>query len=195
MQLFTPSGKRKYMTATERDKFKSAALQLEDKTIRMFCLMLLYTGCRISEALGVMVQSIDYEAQAVTIESLKKRKTGIFRQIPLPSSYLDDLDLVFEITKAQKRAKSARALTERLWPMSRATASRKIDQAMLKAELSGIHATPKGLRHSFAIHCLEKQIPLNMVSRWMGHSSMTTTAIYANALGQEERTIAARLWN
>ena len=195
MQLFTSDGQRKYMTATERDKFKAAALELEDKSVRMLCLMLLYTGCRISEGLNVMIRSIDYEAQAVTFESLKKRRRGIFRQVPLPSGYLDDLDLVFEITKKQKRSKTAKALTERLWPVSRATASRKIDDVMQAAGLSGIQATPKGLRHSFAIHCLEKQIPLNLISRWMGHSSMATTAIYANAIGQEERSIAERLWS
>lgn len=194
MNLFTLDGQRKYMTATERDKFKAAALELEDKTLRMFCFMLLYTGCRISEGLGVMVKSIDYEAQAVTFESLKKRRKGIYRQVPLPSEYLDDLDLVFEIQSKQKKAKTAKALDEKLWPMSRATASRKIDEVMKMANISGVQATPKGLRHSFAIHCLEKQIPLNLVSRWMGHSSMVTTAIYANALGQEERAIAARLW-
>lgn len=64
--------------------------------------------------------------------------------------------------------------------------------------LTGIKRTnqlcPKGLRHGFAIHCLEKKIPLNLVSKWMGHSSLEVTAIYANALGEEERVIASRLW-
>ncbi len=36
---------------------------------------------------------------------------------------------------------------------------------------------------------------LNMVSNWMGHSQMETTAIYANAVGEEQQTIAARMWS
>jgi integrase len=36
---------------------------------------------------------------------------------------------------------------------------------------------------------------LNLVQRWLGHSSMTTTAIYLQAIGDEERTIAARMWS
>ena len=56
-------------------------------------------------------------------------------------------------------------------------------------------ANPKGLRHSFGVYATaEKQIQLNMVQRWMGHSHITTTAIYANALGEEERKIASRMW-
>ena len=65
---------------------------------------------------------------------------------------------------------------------------------MNNAGIKGTQACPKGLRHSFVITCLEKQIPLNMAQKWAGHSSLTTTAIYANALGPEERNIAARLW-
>jgi site-specific recombinase XerD len=53
---------------------------------------------------------------------------------------------------------------------------------------------PKGLRHAFAIACLDKGLPLNMVQKWLGHSSIETTAIYANAVGKEERKLAAKLW-
>ena len=37
-------------------------------------------------------------------------------------------------------------------------------------------------------------VPLNLVQRWLGHASMATTAIYLDALGEEEREIAARMW-
>jgi integrase len=34
----------------------------------------------------------------------------------------------------------------------------------------------------------------NMVQKWLGHAQLTTTAIYANAVGEEEQSIAARMW-
>ena len=37
-------------------------------------------------------------------------------------------------------------------------------------------------------------IPLNLVQKWLGHAQLTTTAIYANAVGAEEKTIAQRMW-
>ena len=37
-------------------------------------------------------------------------------------------------------------------------------------------------------------VPLNMLSKWMGHADIKTTAIYANAIGKEEQDIAARMW-
>jgi len=40
-------------------------------------------------------------------------------------------------------------------------------------------------RRGNAIHALSRGVPLNMLSKWMGHSQMETTAIYANAVGEE----------
>jgi len=40
----------------------------------------------------------------------------------------------------------------------------------------------------------QKGVPLNIVQRWLGHARMETTAIYANVLGDEERSLARRTW-
>jgi site-specific recombinase XerD len=54
---------------------------------------------------------------------------------------------------------------------------------------------PKGLRHGYAVACIEKGIQLNVVQELLGHAQMTTTAIYAHAVGAERRSIVARLWD
>jgi hypothetical protein len=33
-----------------------------------------------------------------------------------------------------------------------------------------------------------------MVSKWLGHSQMETTATYANAVGEGQQAIAAGVW-
>ena len=190
IELFDSAGNRKYLTADERVKFEDAAKEAE-REVRTFCLMLKNTGCRISEALNVKVRNIDFEAKAVIFETLKQRKKKVFRQVPLSDAFLDELYLVHNLKTNQAQKKTAE---ERIWSMSRATASRRIDETMQAAKIKGIHACPKGLRHAFAIAGIQEQIPLNLISKWLGHSSVITTAIYANATGQEERNIASRLW-
>jgi len=74
------------------------------------------------------------------------------------------------------------------------TAYRKVKAVMKDAGISGIKATPKGLRHAFGIACNQKGIQLNMVQKWLGHADIRTTAIYSNAVGKEERNVAKRLW-
>ncbi len=60
--------------------------------------------------------------------------------------------------------------------------------------VKGPQATPKGLRHGFGVAAIQAGISLNLLQRWLGHAQLTTTAIYANAVGPEERNIAARMW-
>jgi integrase/recombinase XerD len=62
------------------------------------------------------------------------------------------------------------------------------------AGLGGLHATPKGLRHGVGGAAAQNDIPLNLVQRWLGHAQLSTTAIYADAVGPEEHAIAARVW-
>ena len=51
MELFDTQGRRPYLTAKERGAFVEAANNAE-REVRTFCLVLVYTGCRISEALA-----------------------------------------------------------------------------------------------------------------------------------------------
>jgi hypothetical protein len=50
------------------------------------------------------------------------------------------------------------------------------------------------LRHAFAAGALQAGVPLNVVQRWFGHARMSTTSIYADVPGLEERELAVRFW-
>ena len=65
---------------------------------------------------------------------------------------------------------------------------------MNRAGISGARANPKGLRHVFGVVAIQNSIALNMVQKWLGHADLSTTAIYANAIGQEKQDIAAKMW-
>lgn len=65
---------------------------------------------------------------------------------------------------------------------------------MNDAGIKGVHASPKGLRHSFAIAALQTGIPPTLVQKWLGHSRLTTTAIYVDIVGKEEPDMVKKLW-
>jgi len=182
--LYDAEGRRLYLTAAAK----------ADKPIRTLCRVLYYTGCRISEALALTPRRVDLNGQTIIFETLKKRRRHVFRPVPVPKTLLDHLDLAHDIRKAHRSGKPDQ-LNAPLWPVSRVTAWRQVSAVMIAAGIAdGPHRCPKGLRHAYAIHALSKNVPLNMVSKWMGHAQMETTAIYANAVGEEQQSIAARMW-
>jgi integrase/recombinase XerD len=184
--LYTGAGQRKYLTPAERARFLEAACACPRADLRTLCLMLAYSGCRISEALALTAGSIERDAGFIAIRSLKKRaRAVVFREVPAPAELFDAL----------REAHSFEDPGAQLWPLSRGRAWRLVKGIMSDAEIAaGPHATPRGLRHSFGLHAIRSGVPLNLVQRWLGHASMHTTAIYLQAIGDEEREIAARMW-
>lgn len=184
--LYSIGGTRKYLNQLERARFIAAAMECPRLELRTFCLVLAYTGCRISEALALFSASIETAEASVALRSLKKRTCGIvIRQVPVPAALVDQLKAAHDLTLPGKR----------LWSWSRSRAWQLVKSVMVEAGIAaGLHATPKGLRHGFGVHAIRSGIPLNLVQRWMGHASMTTTAIYLQVVGAEEREIAKRMW-
>jgi integrase/recombinase XerD len=191
MQLHTADGARKYLTAGERDAFLRAAEQAE-RQARTLCMTLAFSGCRLSEALALTADRVDLVAGVLIFESLKKRRSGLYRAVPVPPALLEALDLVHGIRERQSRRGKGR--DERLWPWSRMTGWRAVHAVMDAAGLSGPHASPKGLRHGFGVAAVSAGIPLNLIQKWLGHAQLSTTAIYADAIGAEEQGIARRMW-
>ena len=66
---------------------------------------------------------------------------------------------------------------------------------MRKAGIPEAVCKPKALRHAFAVEAGQKGVPLNIVQRWLGHARIETTAIYASAIGDEERNLARKAWS
>jgi len=192
-QLFDPQGRRLYLTGEERTAFLVAAGRAP-RQVRTFCGLLHFTGCQLSEALAVTPRRVDLAGQAVVFETLKKRRTGVYRAVPVPESYLDTLDMVHGLRERLTRSEGP-FLDTPLWPWSRTTGYRRVIEVMAAAGIEdGPHRCPKGLRHGYGVAAISAAVPLNMLRKWMGHAQIETTAIYANALGAEQRSIAARMW-
>lgn len=184
--LFDRTGTRKYLVARERQSFVAAAVA-EGGAIGAFCLTLAFTGARISEALALTSERLDSSNEAIVFETLKQRKKAIFRAVPIPRQLLVT---IADTTCASQADVTAR----RLWPWCRTTAWKHIKRVMKAAGISDALSKPKALRHGFAVDAGQNGVPLNIVQRWLGHARIETTAIYAGAIGEEERNLARRAW-
>ena len=179
LSLHGRNGKRKYLNLVERELFIKASHQLPLQR-KAFCLLLAYTGCRISEALQQNRQTLDVLELAVIFETLKQRRRGVFRSVPIPKELME---LLLELPD------------DRFFDFSRTTGWRIVKQVMSNAQIEGFeHTMPKGLRHSFGITHSTAKTPQNLIQRWMGHAKAETTRIYQDAVGVEERAFASATW-
>lgn len=179
-QVYDPAGRRKYLTAAERRRFLIAAASLPERS-RLLCHLLAFAGCRVTEALNVQAHQLDLEASAVVLRTLKRRRTA-FRAVPLPPALIQEL------------AALPAAADGRIFAMHRATAWRHVKRTMEACAIEGPMATCRGLRHGFGMRAAGRSIPPSLIARWLGHASMSTTAIYLDAVGEEEREFAMRMW-
>ncbi|MEO1495272.1 MAG: tyrosine-type recombinase/integrase [Pseudomonadota bacterium] len=197
MSLYDSSGNRLYLNAEERAAFLAVARKQPARD-RTLCETLHFTGCRPSELVEITPARVDLSGGTLAIRSLKKRKDAVgvqkvvFRSVPVPPDYLDTLNTAHGIREAQTSRKLAGVP---IWPLSRVRVWQIVKRIMIEAAIADApHRSPKGLRHGFGINATVNGIPLHMLQKWMGHAQLSTTAIYADAVGKEEQDIAARMW-
>lgn len=183
-------GQRKYLNFSERRLLAYAAEALEPKKAALV-LVLLWTGARITEVLNLRVCDIDLAEGVVALRTLKRRRTHI-REVPVPDALLLALDRTFGLTAMREHPEEQSML---LFTCSRSTAWRIVKRLSAHAQIAGVSATPKGMRHGFGVGALQAGVPLTLVQRWLGHARLSTTAIYTQATGPEERSFAHRFWS
>jgi integrase/recombinase XerD len=188
--LIDRAGRRKYLVPEEWLAFLHAARRAEEK-VRTFCLILAYTGARLSEVRALTSQSIDFANTAIIIECLKRRRRGIFRSVPVPMELIALLERAHGISLAKE---DPHLCEQRLWPWCRTTAWTRVKEVGLTAGLPPALCTPRALRHSFGVEGVTyASVPIGTIKRWLGHARLESTIIYCDAVGAEERAMSARM--
>ena len=188
LSLYDDAGRRLYITENERDALIWAS-SWADPPRRLLVLVLIHTGCRISEALALRPAQIDVAGCAIVFRSLKKRggKT-VFRSVPVPRSLI--VDLVRSFTLDPHGGDQAR-----LWPVTRNTGYRWVKAVMIAAKIPpGPHQSPKGLRHGYGVRGILSGVAVSELQVLMGHEDIATTSGYLRVVGPEKRAVASRMW-
>ena len=179
-------GQRKYLTQTERAEFLYAISALPIAK-RLYCATLIYTGCRPSEASLLKPEFFDPGEAVVVIPCLKKRRPNIYRIVPVPKGYLHQM-----ITFAEN--KHYGTANKSFFSWQRCKAYRIVKAVLVGLGHTGPRASPKALRHTYGINAILGGAPLDKLQKWMGHEDISTTSIYTDVIGPEERRLAEGTW-
>lgn len=145
------------------------------------CLSTIYAcGLRLQEGVHLQVTNIDSARMVVHVRHSKGKKD---RYVPLPERTLELLRRYWITHRhslwlfpARLRGVSPSVATK---PMSGRGVQRAFRAALQESGLQK-QATVHTLRHSYATHLLEAGVNLRVIQGYLGHSFLTTTAIYTH---------------
>lgn len=140
-----------------------------------------YCGLRAKEAVNLRWANVDLKEGYIRIvnSELSNTKSGKDRTIPVRKDLLPILKNWYTDQKKPKEGyvfPSATGFNE--WQkMDAGALSKSFKKFVRKAKLPET-ITLHGLRHSCATELLRKGVPINLVSKYLGHSSVEVTQIY-----------------
>jgi site-specific recombinase XerD len=138
--------------------------------------LLLATGLRLGEALGLEVQDVDLERSTLAVRKAKGDR---------PRTAYVPTELVQQLAEWVERR------TGRLFPISARHAQRVIGEFAREA---GVVASAHALRHTLATRVYRRTGDLGVVQRVLGHASVATTQRYARCDEGAVRRAVGALW-
>ena len=155
------------------------------KRLHMIVLILLDTGCRISEALGVRVEDCDLSNLLLTVTG----KGGKQRRLPFSLElrrvlvrYCGELhpqELLFSTRRGRK--------------LGRRVVLRDVKALCKKLGFDPPARTLHALRHTFAVNYLRRGGGVFHLQRVLGHTSLEMTRRYANLMIEDLQAVHQRL--
>ncbi len=178
----------KFLTESEIEKLFSAIDISKPKGLRDYTMLylMLMTGMRVSELLNLKVSDIDFPNSYITIRMGKGRKDRI---IPLNKNVKE---LLYNYVKLVKPK-------EGLFDNKNSSKSRRGVLYVIRkyCKKAGIEkkVTPHTFRHTFATLLLKKGENIRLVQSLLGHSNISTTAIYLHIIDDEKKRAVETLNN
>jgi len=187
----TPKREKKVPVVLTHEQVKAILSRV--RTVRhRACLSLIYAcGLRLKEACQVQVSDIDRVRGVLRVNGKGTKQ----RYVPLPEPMLPLLEECWRSHRNKlwlfplvgRGGGRLGKVSDRHVPLT------TVQQAFRKAYLeSGItkKVSVHSLRHAYATHLLEKGVSLRQIQEWLGHSSPTTTTIYAHLTAQSAQVAA-----
>ena len=198
------SGERRVMTKEEQEIFLKYAREVYYGDIFETALS---TGMRSGEVRGLQWPDVDFDNRIIHITGtlVYTSATGHYKATPKTRTSRRDipmLDNVYKILKKRKKEQlEMKMMLGADWnPIKKVpdlvftkANGNLIEQSILQKYLNHIldlihrdgiefeHITPHTLRHTFATMILSKGVPIESVSKMLGHTNIRTTQVYARA--------------
>ena len=146
-------------------------------------LTLRFTGARISEVINIDYGDIDFRSAEIRLVTLKRhnpKKKGTYRIIPVPANLTGEIASYIAQYPHMK---------DKAFKVDRSNFNKVFKELCIESNIPKELSHPHILRHTRAIELLRAGVPVTIVQDLLGHSALTTTAVYLKMSGQEAKGI------
>ena len=160
-----------FLTEVEFEKF---ICNESNDTYKDFFTLLFYTGMRRGELLALTSNDIDLQKNEIYINKSINPKNGIMATDPKTNKSNRKIKMINVVRKIMLKYKNVNGVIFGLKKITPTTLQRKCDNNCRCANINKnirIH----DFRHSFASMCIFKNIPIEIISEYLGHESISTT--------------------
>lgn len=178
-----------------REQIQALLRTTREARFRTLFSLIYSCGLRVGEAVSLEVRDIPKGQQCLHLRAAVT-KGGKDRLVPLCAP---TRTLLAEYWRTHRHPHFLFPGAGCAWRERSAAGQRRLDQAgtcmsissaqhafALVCAAAGVEATLHTLRHSYATHLLEAGVSLKLISTYLGHSSLETTAIYLHVTAVSE---------
>lgn len=177
-------------TILAKDEIQKVVSVTRNVSHRLIFQLMYSSGLKLDELLGLKVTDVDIDGKTLVIQgssnrgrkSKPDRRTIMSERVaPMLHAFVvdrDDTDYVFPGIDGGH--------------MTPRAVQKAFKQALRKAEIKK-RASCNSLRHSFAVHLLEKGVDIKHVRKLLGHARTETTSIYKKLVSEDNIDIKSPL--
>ncbi len=147
--------------------------------------LMLTTGVRVHEVVGITCSDLDLQALSVRILGKGRRE----RQVFLPNTWLVSLTRTYLRVRGELGISHAQLLFNASYdPLTTQAMRSRLGKAADAAGLN-LRITPHMLRHTAATQLIEAGVDIRYIQRLLGHASLTTTELYTHVSDEALRRV------
>ena len=173
----------KFLSEEEMVRFIESPSMVKEagKRDRALLEALYSTGIRVSELVGLNVDSVDFIGNVLKVMGKGKKE----RLVPIGDKALEVLK---DYLESRKHKTSAIFLNRNGKRLTSRSINNIVDKYIQMGSLK-FHISPHVLRHSFATHLLNRGADLRCVQELLGHANLSTTQIYTHVTTERLKNV------
>lgn len=170
--------KRKLPSYLNDEEYLNLLKQVKSNKFKLAFNLAYNSGLRISEIVKLKKEDLDLNGKRIFI---RDSKWGKDRVVPLPKRFPQSY-IKYIPFKYKNIPSGIRAIQYAF--------QRCFNKSNIQKKGVSFHS----LRHSFAVRCMERGIPLNQIQVLLGHESIATTSIYLKINPKDALDNYENLW-